>query len=172
MLTFDCDLLSLYVVKTFRTIFSYGLVLMFLIPATGFYYTRHSCLKSGEVQLVLDGDYSCCAETAQINHDPVSLESSCCDMESSSQANTGSECSLDESSLDCCINVGNYLKSEDEYTSPGRVEMPHIEIIITATLYSRDLFQNVQESIEENAHSPPYALSSVDILHKYSVLII
>jgi len=148
------------------------LVLMFLIPTTGFYYTRHSCLKSGEVQLVLDEDYSCCAGTALIDHDPVILEKSCCDLESHSQVNTGSECSIDESSLDCCINVGNYLKSEDEYTSPGRVEMPHIEIIITTAFYSRDLFQNVQRSIEENAHSPPYALSSVDILHKYSVLII
>lgn len=172
MLTMVSNLISLHSVKTFRTIFSYGLVLMFLIPATGFYYTRHSCLKSGEVQLVLYGDHSCCAETAHITDDPVSLEGLCCDMESSSQANTGSEYSLEESSLDCCVNEGNYLKSEDEYTSPGRVEMPHIEIIITSALYSRDLFQTVQESIEENAHSPPYTLSSVDILHKYSVLII
>jgi hypothetical protein len=120
----------------------------------------------------LDGDRSCCVETAQIPDDPANQEGSCFDMESSSQANTGSECSIDESSLDCCINVGNYLKSEDEYTSPGRVEMPHIEIIIATAFYSRDLFQNVQRSIEENAHSPPYTLSSVDILHKYSVLII
>jgi len=172
MLTMVRDLISLHPVKTFRNIFSYGLVLIFLVPATGFYYTRHSCLKSGEVRLVLDGDYTCCAETAHITDDPVSLEGSCCDMESSNQANTGSEYSLKESSLDCCVNEGNYLKSEDEYTSPGRVEMPHIEIIITTAIYSRDLFQNLQESIEENAHSPPYALSSVDILHKYSVLII
>ncbi len=172
MLNFVLDLISLYKVKTFRTIFSYSLVLMFLIPATGFYYTRHSCLRSGEVQLVLDGDQYCCAETAQIAHDPMNQEGSCCDMESSSQANTVSECSLEESSLGCCVNEGNYLKSEDEYTSPGRVELPNIEIIINAALFSTDLYQNVQKSIEENAHSPPYTLSSVDILHKYSVLII
>jgi len=172
MLTFEYDLINLHAVKTIRSIFSYGLVLIFLIPATGFYYTRHSCLKSGEIQLVLDGDHSCCAETSQIAHNPMNQEGSCCDMESSSQANTGSECSLEESSLGCCVNEGNYLKSEDEYTSPGRVEVPHIEIIINAALFSTDLFQNVLESIEENAHSPPYTQSSVDILHKYSVLII
>ena len=172
MFPFEYDLINLHVVKIIRSIFSYGLVLIFLIPATGFYYTRHSCLKSGEIQLVLDGDHSCCVETAQIAHDPMNQEGSCCDMESFGQANNGSEGFLEESSLGCCINEGNYLKSEDEYTSPGRVEMPNIEFIINAALHSADLFQYVQESIEENAHSPPYALSSVDILHKHSVLII
>ena len=170
--------------KTIHNIFSYLLVLMFLVPATGFYYTKHSCLKSGEVQLVLYGDYSCCAETAQITHNPMSSEGSCCthdkidtgssicDVESASQANSDWESSIEESSLNCCINEGNYLKSEDEYTPPGKVEMPHIEIILAEAFYSTDLFQNVKESIEENAHSPPFTLSSVDILHKYSVLII
>jgi hypothetical protein len=124
------------------------------------------------VQLVLDGDYSCCAETELTAHDPVNRESTCCDMECSSHADAGSENSLEASSLGCCINEGNYLKSEDEYISPGRVEMPHTDIIITTALYSRDLFQNLQESIEENAHSPPYTISSVDILHKHVVLII
>lgn len=158
--------------KAIRNIFSYLLVLMFLIPATGFYYTRHSCLKSGEVQFVLDGKHSCCTETAHISHDPVNQESSCCDRESFGQADNDSEGSSKEASFRCCINEGFYLKSEDEYTSPGRVEMPQIEIIITAALYSTDLFKYVQEIIEENAHSPPFTLSSTDILHKYSVLII
>jgi len=159
-------------VKAIRNIFSYLLVLMFLIPATGFYYTRHSCLKTGEVQLVLDGDYSCCSETARITQDRVNQESTCCDLESNSQANTASECSIEGSLAACCDNEGNYLKSEDEYTSPGRVEMPHIEVITSSALYSNDLFQNVEEILEEKAHSPPFALSSTDILHKYSVLII
>ena len=155
MFTFAAVLISLHVVKTLRNIFLYPLVLMFLVPATGFYYTRYSCFKSGEVQLVLNGNHSCCAETARIAHDPVNQEYS-----------------LEISSLGCCINEGNYLKSEDEYTFPGRVEMPHIKIIIAAVLNSTDLFQYVQMSIEENAHSPPFTLSSVDILHKHSVLII
>ena len=171
-MTFTAVLISLHVVKPIWNIFLYPLVLMFLVPATGFYYTRHSCLKSGEVQLVLDGAYSCCAETAQITHDPVSSEGSCCDVESANQANADKEYVKDGTSPGCCINEGNYLKSQDEYTPPGRVEMPHIEIILTAALYSIDLYQNVQESIEENAHSPPFILSAVDILHKHSVLII
>jgi len=184
MLTFDFDLISLHVVKTFRTIFSYGLLLMFLIPATGFYYTRHSCLKSGEVQLVLDGDYTCCAEPSMVAHDPnmsegsccnqdlVEPEGTCCNMESSSHANPGIDCTLEGTSSSCCQNEGNYLKSKNEFTSPGKVEMPHVKILITAAFYSIDLFPIVQETIEENAHSPPYILSSVDILHKHSVLII
>ncbi len=182
-MTFVVVLISLHVVKTIQNIFSYLLVLMFLVPATGFYYTRHSCLKSGEVQLVLNVDHSCCAETARIAYDPVSSEGSCCahdkiDVESlicdvkSTNQDVDKEYIKDGTSPGCCIIEGNYLKSDDEYTLPGRVEMPHIEIIITAALYSTDLFQYVQESIEENAHSPPFTLSSVDILHKHSVLII
>ena len=122
--------------------------------------------------MVLDGKHSCCTETAHIAHNTVNQEDSCCDMESFGLADKGSEGSSKESSLGCCINVGNYLKSEDEYTSPGRVEMPNIEVTTSSALYSNDLFQNVEEIIEENAHSPPFTLSSTDILHKYSVLII
>jgi len=184
MLTFDCDLISLHVVKTFKIIFSYGLVLMFLIPATGFYYTRHSCHKSGDVQLVLNGNYSCCAETAMISHDPVDPkgsccsqdllepESSCCSMESSSQANPGIDCTLGGTLSSCCQNEGNYLKSQDEYTSPGKVELPQVKILISAALFSIELLPVFHKTIEENAHSPPFTLSSVDILHKHSVLII
>jgi hypothetical protein len=93
-------------------------------------------------------------------------------MESNYQANTASECSMEGSLTACCVNEGNYLKSQDEYISPDRVEMPHIKVITSAALYSNDLFQNVEEIIEEIAHSPPFILSSVDILHKYSILII
>jgi len=184
MLTFVLDLISLYLVKTLHTIFSYGLLLMFLIPATGFYYTRHSCLKSGEVQLVLDGDYSCCAETSQMDHDPaqtdssccsqdlIEPESSCCSIESSLQENPGIDCTLEGTLTSCCQNEGNYLKSQEKYTSPGKVEMPHVKILVTAGLYSIELLPVIHETIEENAHSPPFILSSVDILHKHSVLII
>jgi len=184
MLTFEYDLINLHAVKTIRSIFSYGLVLIFLIPATGFYYTRHSCITSGEVQLVLNGDYSCCAETSHMAPVPVRTEgsccsqdliepvNSCCSIESSRQENPGIDCTLLGTSSSCCSNEGNYLKSQDEYTSPGKVELPQATIIITAALYSIDLFPIVQKTIEENAHSPPFTPSSVDILHKHSVLII
>jgi hypothetical protein len=165
-------LIILHVVKTFRNIYSYLLVLLFLVPATGFYYTRHSCLKSGKVQFVLDGDHSCCADIERTVHDPVNQENSCCDMEFTSQANEGSMSSSQTSSLDCCVNEGNYLKSEDEYTFPGSVEMPNIEFILTAAIPPIALLPVLHQTIEENAHSPPFIFSSVDILHKHSVLII
>jgi len=82
------------------------------------------------------------------------------------------ECSLEESSSSCCLYEGHYLKSQDEYTSPDKVELPDIPNFITAALYSVDLFPIVQETIEENSHSPPFTISSIDILHKHSVLLI
>ena len=100
-------LICLYAVKTIRNIFSNLMVLMFFIPETGFFYIRHSCLRS-----------------------------------------------------------------EDEYTPPGWVALSHIELILIAAFYSNDLFPNIHESIAENAHSLPFALSSVDMLRRYSVLLI
>ena len=184
MLTIVSDLISLHMMKTLRNIFSYGLVLMFLVPSTGFYYTMHSCLRSGEVQLVLDGDYSCCSENSQVAHNPldavgsccsldfIEAESTCCNLGSSHQENSGLDCYIEGSSSSCCLNEGNYLKSEDEYTSPGKIEMPHIKMLTTAVLYSIENLPVIHQTIEENAHSPPFAISSIDILHKHSVLII
>jgi len=102
----------------------------------------------------------------------VETEGTCCNLESSTQANPGIDCALEGTSSSCCFNEGNYLKSQDEYISPGEVEMPHVKILITAALYSIELLPVIHETIEENAHSPPFILSSVDILHKHSVLII
>ena len=184
MLTMAIDLIRLHRMKPFRNIFSYGLVLMFLIPATGFYYTRHSCLQSGEIQLVLDGDYSCCSEKSHRAHDPmdsegsccsqefIEAESTCCNIESSSRSNSGMDTYVEGSLSSCCLNEGNYLKTEDEYTSPDKIEMPHLNLIITAVLYSIEYFPVIHQTIEENAHSPPFIIASVDILHKHSVLII
>ncbi len=157
---------------------------MFLIPAMGFYYTRHSCLKSGHVQMVLDRNYTCCTQKEQKGHDLLSLqntccayeeieqETSCCDMESSRPEGVGNENTLKSASSNCCINDGNYLKSKDEFTPPGKVEMPRIEFIVNAALFSIDLFSDIQETTEEYAHSPPFIPSTADILHSHSVLLI
>ena len=132
--------------------------------------------------MVLDGNYSCCAENSQ--NDPldseescctlelVEAESTCCNIESSSHENLGMNCYVEESSSGCCLNEGNYLKSENEYTSPGKIEMPHVKMLISATLYSIENLPVIYQTIEENAHSPPFTISSIDILHKHSVLII
>jgi len=175
MLTFDMDSIILFVVKAIRTIFAYLLVLTFLVPATGFYYTKHSCLKSGEVQLVLDGDYSCCATTEESNcciNNVIEQESSCCNSKSSNQEGKDEICSINNSTSECCTNEGHYLKSEEKFTSPGKTEMSKLKILFTASLCSIELLPVQFKTIEENAHSPPFTISSIDLLHRYSVLII
>jgi len=171
-------------VKTVQNIFLYWLVLIFLIPATGFYYTRHSCLQSGEVQLVLDDDYTCCSEKSDMAQHPMDLKGSCCSQifmeaesicclsESSSHENSGMDFYVEGSSSNCCLNEGNYLKSENEYTSPGKIEMPHVKMLITAATSSIENLPVIHQTIEEKSHSPPFTISSNDILHKHSVLII
>jgi hypothetical protein len=169
-------------VKKIRTISAYLLVLVFLVPVTGFYYTKHSCLKSGEVQFVLKGEYSCCSETAACNHQDLNMvgkgcdheiaeeEKACCDAGAFALTDETELCSSDHNLTDCCRNEGNYLKSEDEFTSPGKIEIPHVKTLLTAALYAVELHPVQQGVIGKNAHSLP--LSSTDMLLKHSVLII
>jgi hypothetical protein len=99
-------------------------------------------------------------------------DSTFCNLESSHNDNSGLDCYVVGTSSSCCLNEGNYLKSENEYTSPGKIEIPHIKMLITAAFYSIDLLPVFHQTIEETAHSPPFSITSIDILHKHSVLII
>jgi len=139
------------------------MVAIFLVPAAGFYYNKHSCTKSGEVMLVMDKDYSCCAvdvpaaepaccsEESQSPHEVVSDEASACCSEKASM-----ELNLTEK--ECCSNEGSYLKTDEKYTSPSKTEISSVEISFTITFNSIRLFSAPDLTVEVNAHSPPLIL--------------
>lgn len=79
--------------KFYRTILSFLVLIVFLLPATGFYYIRHSCLNSGHEQIVFSDMFEC----------------------HSSGIKDNINC---ESCTDCCINELHYFKDDSQYTPP------------------------------------------------------
>lgn len=133
--------------KSLRNIFSLLILAIFLVPSTGFYYNKRSCLKSDQLLFVFDGDNICCAEDAQTQ----------------CKAGTAKE---------CCTDEGNYLKTDEDYTSPARIGLPHIEIHLTLAYHTCNLCPDPQFMVEKNTHSPPLIISSKDILLQHGVLLI
>ena len=133
--------------KSLQNIFSLLILAIFLVPTTGFYYNKRSCLISDDVQFEFDGDYTCCTEDAQ------------------------AQCEAD-TVKECCTYDGDYLKTDEDYTSPARPGPPHIEILLTLAYHSHNFFPDPQFTPEENIHSPPLIISSKDILLRHGAMLI
>lgn len=154
-------------VKHVRKIFSVLLAVIFLIPAAGFYYTRHSCLKTGETQIVFEQDYACCTDSHHTQHDPeTSAESACCALPDANLPGFQSE------GGDCCSDEVEYIKTDDEYTTPAKPYLPRIEVhvIFASLLFGQSSYPGTR--IESSAHSPPTGTPSRDILLQNGVLIV
>jgi hypothetical protein len=157
------------------------MVVVFFVPATGFYYNRHSCLTSGEVHLVIYGDYDCCTSADQLagTHSETCCSSdlskpsvTSCSTLPGMDTSTSGECSLASPSNTCCINEIQFIKSKDDYAPSGKTEMPQVKMLVIASIHAVDAPAATHDATEEHANSPPFALSSVDILHKHSILLI
>jgi hypothetical protein len=166
MCNFRLVFIVLSVVRILRNIFLILIAGAFLIPTTGFYYTRHSCHKTGIVRLVLDEDYSCCSPVI------VTAVSSCCSKEQDIDAPMDDESYLDNTPPDCCVNEGKYLKSDEDYNVSGRIKLSGQKFFFYSDHISHEILPSVLEPVEKNAHSPPLAKFSKDILHKHSILLI
>lgn len=142
------------------------MAMIFLIPATGFYYTKHSCAKTGEVQMVMDTDYSCCAENTNKQCEIESSDANdCCPAET---PEIPLYTDIDEN---CCSNEGQYIKTEDIYSPPARVEAPQTEYQYTIAANLLIHFQKGYSVMLENTRPPP-AYTSKNILLLKSVLLI
>ncbi len=164
------------------------MIAIFLIPAAGLYYNRHSCHKTGEVQFVLDKEYSCCAAPSETHCEVQSSSTSaCCNVDIES-IEPGVYPKEDESFLksenlpghqeitdldeNCCLNEGKYIKSEEKYSMPAKSKLPHIEISFTIAAILAKPSPVWNPSIEQNAHSPPPPISSKNILLRNGVMLI
>ena len=152
------------------------MVAIFLIPAAGFYYNKHSCSKSGEVRFVIDDDYTCCATDSKLSSFAADVQSNC-DAEPAEESTCCTEKTemtliIEEPAEDCCSNEGRYLKTDDDYTSPLQIELPHIDINFTIAYHSVNFFGDPGFIVEEKAHSPPFIIPSKNILLQNSVLLI
>ena len=155
--------------KHARNIFSLFLAIIFLIPAAGLYFTRHSCLKSGNTYILLDSNLGCCKEGTYMQCSTDSFtESDCCSHVTERFLIT------EELSEDCCSNEGEYMNLDEKYTSPEKRGLPHIEILITlASLPNQyNCLPEAGFSVDEYSHSPPFVISSRHILLQHGILLI
>ncbi len=154
--------------KVLKQIWVLVFVVIFIIPAAGLTYTRHTCNMSGETSLVLDVDYSCCVIPEEVP------EEACCKTENTSiiqadQHRTSEKCSVGSEEKECCSNESKYLKQEDEYAAPGSIQLPRIEIISTIALLADGPATN---NLQIYHYPPPLLFKHKDILLRNSVLLI
>jgi len=164
------------------------MIAIFLIPAAGIYYNRHSCDKTGEVHFVLDEEYSCCAVTAETDCEVQSSSTLACCNNEAENAESGDNPEeagiftkpdkvqglheIKGANENCCLNEGQYLKSEEKYSTPTKTKLPHIEISITIAAALSSPVPAWNPSVEQNAHSPPALISSKNILLRNGVMLI
>lgn len=156
------------------------ILVIFLIPAAGFYYNKHSCLTSGEVQIVLVNEYSCCAEEANAHCEAESMAEwvaapGCCTAEKEILPASDRLPDLPlykDMEADCCSNDGKYLKSQEDYHFPDRVKVPHVEI---SYAFASLILHPVGEGgsfIVKNTRPPPLSVSSRNMLLRNGVMLI
>lgn len=162
-------------------ILTFLLLVVFFIPAAGFYYNKHSCSESGLVQVVLDSDYSCCEGNSQdACMDPDMIETSenqsCCasglENPESSSGVADLPFSIQETDTECCFNDGRYLKSAEKYYFPYKTKFSDNPIHFSIALHSINSIPDSHVTVSEQGHSPPLNTSSREILLKNSVFLI
>ncbi len=142
------------------------LLVVFLIPTTGFYYVRHTCLQSGSGKIVFDGNYSCCQAGSEVTSCCISTDQ---DKECCKSANLAN--SFENIHRKCCSNDAKYVKDESQYQKTKKVQ---IRLFFTYTSLT-DSMVHFTESVNKNIspfdiHSKINTSREVLILH--SVLII
>jgi hypothetical protein len=93
-------------------------------------------------------------------------------MEAGKHSSNHGECSLTGTSKTCCLNEIRYIKSDEDYTAPGKTETPPVKMHVLATLYTLDTKSSNPGALETRANSPPFTLASTDILLRHSVLLV
>jgi len=154
-----------------RKIFTFILIGIFLVPAAGLYYTRHSCMKSGDVRIVFDADYTCCAGDALPAFEDRAADGSAGGA-ACGRHNAGPVSKIEAARDNCCSSESEYLKTKEEYTCPEKDQVPDFELQLTIAEVLPGLSPSLQLHAEENSHSPPCTLSSRKILLQNGVLLI
>lgn len=154
-----------------RSIYSILLTVIFLISAAGLHYTKHTCLNTDKVHIVLSQEeYTCCnAEAGACYEETVS----CCEVTVGRCQDAEKESSDKlEVHENCCINNSRYLKTEDDYMAPEKAKLPGMEIHLTTAWLSVPMSLQSTPSVQERAHAPPEPYSSRKFLLQHGVLLI
>jgi hypothetical protein len=146
-----------------RNILSVLLSLIFLVSASGFSFTKHTCLVSGNIHVTLGGDFTFASENVE---DYCQEKPSCC------QGINSAPDSEAESSADCCVKYSRYLITEKDYTAPVKPDMPRTKIRIANGFPTIHIFTDSILKTEHRKHPPPEIFNSRQYLVQHSILLI
>ncbi len=131
--------------RRIRTIMNFFLTLIFIITVSGFNYTRHVCLDSGNVDISLGSD----------QHQSKNAD--------------GINCIED---ADCCVHQTKYLKTCSDFTASFRTNIGKTEIPIFFAAVSPDIISGGLLILEKRVHPPPEIFTSSDFLIQHGILLI
>jgi len=158
--------------KRIRQIGFVFIIVIFLVPSTGIFFTRHTCKVASRTVIVLNRDYNCCEDAGTLHG------ISCCNTEnrvhniSDRKGNTTGILRNGDSGT-CCTTESLYLKEQDEYTNPVKARIPQHVIYLASVqfpLLPQCTFFN--NDIYFLTHSPPVIFDPGEILQKNSVLLL
>ena len=151
--------------KWVKHIFLAVMVVIFMVPATGFIYTRHTCQQSEQAQIVLDHEYIFFTEIKETHCEMVPMEQNCCSGETEEPV-SGIE------SEECCSNDSEYLKVEDEYTVPDKAQSFQFEITLTIALLPGHMQTFAESQTLTQHYSPRVFHPPTDLLRQHSALLL
>ena len=146
--------------KVIRNIFVLVFTAVFLIPATGLYFVRHTCLHSGNSNLSLTIDSGCCQPEILSHSKETELGTS---------ASTKS-CLLQKTQEECCTYAQNYIKENKPYEQPvseNDLPFPGITVIVLPAHLTSNVFLTGTITY---CHSPPYVPSGNYLLNSSFLL--
>lgn len=155
-----------------RYIYSFLLAGIFLISSAGIHYTKHTCLKTDNVFIVLSQEEYACCNTA--NGTFCEETETCCEPEETCCGLNHERESTEKVGTheNCCRNDSKYLKTEDDYITPEKARLPGIETHFNIAWFSVPEFPHSSTAVQEYAHSPPELYSSRARLIQHGVLLI
>jgi hypothetical protein len=141
-----------------KKIYSFIIVLVFLVSATGVYYVKHTCLHSGGVSIILDEKHDC--------HDMQMDKDSCCD-----HREDQGKCPVHRDHQNCCVNDYIYLKGNSDYQkSESNFTTKAFDYKLIEYNYSALSYHPGHTT--ENSITPPLFKFSREVLMKNNILIL
>jgi hypothetical protein len=157
--------------KAIRQIWFLSMMVIFLIPAMGFNITTHYCGISQTSKIVFDRDFKCCCE------DQLVAEGSCCehgyqDDRQTEKSDISGDCTSVGEPEQCCSNEIRYIKEQDEYSVPGKVQVQQSGAILIVAMAMDYGIHSLPGKPMAQSNSPPILYTAKELLYQHSALLL
>jgi hypothetical protein len=151
--------------KRIINIFIVLLTIVFLLPSAGFYFIRHTCLRTGDSMVVWNRESDCCNDQTGI--------SMCCEL-SNYEADPANNTLFSDTHKQCCSNVDYYIKDISLYDLLNGVKIKPLSYLSFATpvIYTYGIDDHTIKHLLIHRISPDKAESQKSVFLMNSSLIL